>query len=157
MSKEAGNLKRIAAYVLLAVVIAVAAGFGWNRYHQRTLSPQVRVAVKALLEDPTGENIELYLRTAHLASRTKRDAEVISILDKMVYCAKRSAWHEQGAWDEMELAQKLTDPGSAESFKIAMESSKHLAETAKSEHAEGKRLMAQLRAAVGLPVSPEKH
>jgi hypothetical protein len=70
---------------LLLVTVITASGFGWNYYHQRTISPVVKAAVAAAVDtEATDADRISYLRAAKLASRTKRDIVVVDKLQRMM-------------------------------------------------------------------------
>lgn len=69
--------------VVLGLVVIGAGMFGVHQYSERQLSPAVRAAVAAYVGENVHESdIPEFLRAAKLASRTKRDAEVVALFDK---------------------------------------------------------------------------
>lgn len=84
--------------LVTALVGLLAVGllyFGWEYYRDCTLSPGVKAAISTAISGPTsGLHLLEYNRTAHLASRTKRDFEVISTFDRAMTFAQKVSEHE---------------------------------------------------------------
>lgn len=71
-------MTRILAIVVALICSIAGTAFGWNYYHQHSLSPEVEAAVIAALNesgDDGEENQDLH--AAMLAVRTKRDVEIV--------------------------------------------------------------------------------
>jgi hypothetical protein len=169
------------AIVAFGVPLAAGLAFGWSYYHERTLSPEVKAAVLAALEDnATPVDQVVYLRAAKLAARTKKDADVVARLDKMVRLVLDYQENDRADW---EFIRKSASFGSRTSDCIAqlsrrststereycdslLKADKEEAETndkllaarkesEKYDLSEGKRLFAELRAEMRMPPPPE--
>jgi hypothetical protein len=165
---KADRKKRTIAFVTFAIIALVAAFFGWNYYNERMVSSKVKAAVLAVVNSPniSGEDVELPLRTAQLESRTKRDADVVARLDKMVSLMRQSYFDKQRGQDTRvmdTLSEAIKgcskDPNEScqklqQSLTEFTEQSQHLLEQSKEEQAEAQTLFSSLRADVGLPPRP---
>jgi hypothetical protein len=84
---------------LTILMLALLAGFGWNYYRQHSLSPAVEAAALATLGDNTTfADATTYLRAAKLASRTKRDFDVVGRLDRAIVLGAASQEHSRQSW-----------------------------------------------------------
>jgi hypothetical protein len=158
---------------LIVLMLALAAGFGWNYYHQRSLSPEVGAAVLAALGDNTTfADASAYLRAAKPASRTKRDFDVVGRLDRAVVLGAASQEHSRQSWDLLMKGIKFdpTPPICSyhdqkamciETLSAQLAERKQNArmqeiyeEDSKREKAEAEGLITQLRVEMRLPALP---
>jgi hypothetical protein len=103
---------RFRILMLFLGLVLTLAGIGWNYYHQRTLSPEVQAAVLATLGGNTSYlDASVYLRSAKLACRTKRDFDVVGRLDNAITLLKSGEEDSQKSWD---LLMKGIAPPSSE-------------------------------------------
>src|SRR6516225_1402604 len=84
--------KRKSAIVTFAIILLASAFLGWIYYNERMVSSKVKAAVRVVVNSPniTDADLEVYLRTAKLESRTKKDADVVARLEKMVSLMRQS-------------------------------------------------------------------
>ena len=163
--------KRTKVFVTFAIIVLASTSFGWWYYNERMVSSKVKAAVRAVVNSPNiaDADLEVYLRTAKLESRTKRDANVVARLDKMASLMRqRSFDKERGqdtrVMDTLSGAIKgcSTNPDEAcrklqQSLAEFTEQSQHLLEKSNEEQAEAQTLFSNLRVDVGLPPLPAQN
>jgi hypothetical protein len=89
----------VLAMTLVGLALMGVALVGGYRVYQQHISSDVRAAVLAAVGDNATEaDIVVYLRAAKLASRTKRDAEVVDLLDRGINAAVSSQKSNQESW-----------------------------------------------------------
>ena len=163
--------KRTKIFVTFAIIVLASTSFGWWYYNERMVSSKVKAAVLAVVNSPNvaDADLDVYLRTAKLESRTKRDADVVIRLDKMISLMRQSAFDKARGQDSRvidtlseatsrcsispdescrKLQQSLTD---------FTEQSQHLLEKSKEEEAEAMNLFTRLRVDVGLLPRPAQN
>ena len=135
------------------------------------VSSKVKAAVLAVVNSPNiaGDDSDAYLRTAKLESRTKRDADVVAHLDKMVSLMRQSSFDKERGQDSRmidTLSKTVQDcslhPDEScrrlqQSLAEFTEQSQHLLEKSKEEQAEAQTLFSDLRVVVGLPPRPAQN
>jgi hypothetical protein len=150
---------------LVTAILLVAALFSWIYYNEYMVSSKVKTAVRVVVNSPNlaDADLEVYLRTAKLESRTKKDAEVVARLDKMVSLMRQSSFdkkrgQDRRVMDTLSEAIKGCSPHPDESCQKLQQSlaefteqSQHLLEKSKEEQAEAQTLSTSLRFEVGLP------
>jgi hypothetical protein len=168
---KADHKNRTLAFVTFAIIVLASAFFGWIYYNERMVSSKVKAAVLAAVNSPniTDADLEVYLRTAKLESRTKKDADVVVRLDKMASLMRQSSFDKERGQDTRvmdtlsgairgcstnpdESCQKLQ-----QSLAEFTEQSQHLLEKSKDEQAEAQILFSSLRVDVGLLSRPAQN
>ena len=153
-----------------AIILSASAFVGWNYYNERMVSSKVKAAVRVIVDSPniTDADVEVYLRTAKLESRTKKDADVVARLDKMVSVMRQSSFDKERGQDRRvmdTLSEAIkgcsTHPDEScrklqQSFAEFTEQSQHLLEKSKNEQAEAQTLSTSLRLDVGLSAQSER-
>jgi predicted negative regulator of RcsB-dependent stress response len=151
-----------------AFILLATAFFGWIYYNERMVSSKVKAAVRVVVNTPkiTDTDLEDNLRTAKLESRTKKDADVVARLDKMVSLMRQSSFDQARGQDSRVIdtlskaingCSKLADKSCQklqQSLTEFTEQSRQLLEKSKEEQAEAQTLSASLRLDVGLPPRP---
>ena len=162
--KADNSKKRKIAFITIAILL-VSALFSWIYYNERMVSSKVKTAVRLVVNNPNiaDADLEIYLRTAKLESRTKRDADVVARLDKMVSLMRQSSFDKERGQDRRvmdTLSEAIkgcsTNPDEScqklqRSLAEFTEQSQHLLEKSKEEQAEAQTLSTSLRLDVGLP------
>jgi hypothetical protein len=167
-------MNRFVVLALLLLVLGLA-GFAGYTLYQHHISSDVRAAVVASLGDNVSTaDVEVFLRTAKLASRTKRDARVVDLLDKAVAHAASSQRDIRESWGITMQGIKNLIPteckvygfnspqcraaahADLEETKRNRERQNSLNADAEREEAEAKRLLALLYADLGLPMPSAK-
>lgn len=157
--------RRTRLFVTFTIVVLALTSFGWWYYNERMVSSKVKGAVLAVVNSPnvTDADLDVYLRTAKLESRTKRDTVVVARLDKMVALMRQSAFDKARGQDSrvIDTLSKTVqgcstgpDPSCRklqQSLAEFTEQSQHLLEKSKEEQAEAQTLFSSLRVDVGLP------
>jgi hypothetical protein len=160
--------KRKSAIVTFAIILLASAFLGWIYYNERMVSSKVKAAVRVVVNSPniTDADLEVYLRTAKLESRTKKDADVVARLDKMVSLMRQSSFDKERGQDRRvmdTLSEAIkgcsTNPDEScrklqKSLAEFTEQSQHLLEKSKEEQSEAQTLSTSLRWDVGLPPRP---
>src|SRR5215470_6903597 len=84
-----------------AIALLALAFLGWNYYNERMVSSKVKAAVRAVVNSPkiTDADLEVYLQTAKLESRTRKDADVVARLDKMASLIRQSSFDKERGRD----------------------------------------------------------
>jgi hypothetical protein len=160
--------KRKSAILAFAIILLASAFLGWIYYNERMVSSKVKAAVRVVVSSPniTDADLEVYLRTAKLESRTKKDADVVARLDRMVSLIRQSSFDKARGQDRRvmdtlsvtikgcskepnESCQKLQ-----QSLTEFTEQSQHLLEKSKEEQSEAQTLSTSLRLDVGLSPRP---
>src|SRR5690348_1124199 len=97
--KANNQKKRKTAF--FAIVLLASAFLGWNYYNERMVSSKVKAAVRVVVSSPniTDADLEVYLQTAKLESRTKKDADVVARLDQMASLMRQSSLDEKRGQD----------------------------------------------------------
>jgi len=151
-------------FVTFAIILLASAFLAWY-YNERMVSSKVKAAVRVVVNSPniTDANLEVYLRTAKLESRTKKDADVVARLDKMVSLMRQSSFDKERGQDSRvmdTLSEAIkgcsTNPDEScrklqQSLAEFTEQSQHLLEKSKEEQAKAETLSTSLRLDVGLP------
>ena len=159
--KADGQKKRKIAF--FAIVLLASAFLGWNCYNERMVSSKVKAAVRVVVNSPniTDADLEIYLQTAKLESRTKKDADVVARLDKMASLMRQSSFDKERGQDTRvmdTLSEAIkgcsTHPDEScrklqQSLAEFTEESQHLFEKSKEEQAQAKTLSTSLRLDVG--------
>jgi hypothetical protein len=162
---KADEKKRTIAFVTSAIIVLASAFLGWIYYNERMVSSKVKAAVLAVVNSPniTDADLEVYLRTAKLESRTKRDADVVARLDKMASLMRQCSFDKERGQDTRvmdTLSEAIkgcsTNPDEScrklqQSLAEFTEQSQHLLEKSKGEQAQAQTLFSNLRVDVGLP------
>jgi len=77
--------KQLAMVAVLTLMLLTGVALGGHALYEHHLSSDVRAAVLASLGNNVSDaDVAVYLRTAKLAIRTKRDAYIVGLLDKIV-------------------------------------------------------------------------
>jgi hypothetical protein len=161
--KADNRKKRKIAFVTFAILLASAL-FSWIYYNERMVSSPVKAAVLAIVSSPNipDADVEVYLRTAKSESRTKRDADVVARLDKMVSLMRQSSFDKVRGQDSrvIDTLSKTVQGCSTvpdqscgklqQSLAEFTQQSQHLLEKSKEEQAEAETLFSNLRVDVGL-------
>ena len=157
--------KRKMVFVTFAIILLASALFGWIYYNERMVSSKVKAAVRVVVDSPniTDADLEVYLRTAKLESRTKKDADVVARLDKMVSLMRQSSFDKERGQDSRvmdTLSEAIkscsTNPDEScrklqQSLAEFTEQSQRLLEKSKEEQEKAQTLSTSLRLDVGLP------
>ena len=160
--------KRNNAFVTFTLIVLASAFFGWIYYNERMVSSKVKTAVRVVVNSPniTDADLEGYLRTAKLESRTKKDADVVARLDKMVSLMRQSSFDKARGQDSRVIdtlseaikgCSKVPDESChklQQSLMDFTEQSQRLLEKSQEEQAEAQTLSTTLRLDVGLPPRP---
>jgi hypothetical protein len=115
----------------------------------------------------TDADLDVYLRTAKLESRTKRDADVVARLDKMISLIRQSSFDKARGQDSRVIDTEATNRCSTSpdescrklqrSLTDFTEQSQHLLEKSNEEQAEAMNLFTRLRVDVGLLPRPAQN
>jgi len=157
--------KRKMVFVTFAIILLASDLFGWIYYNERMVSSKVKAAVRVVVDSPniTDADLEVYLRTAKLESRTKKDADVVARLDKMVSLMRQSSFDKERGQDSRvmdTLSEAIkscsTNPDEScqklqQSLAEFTEQSQRLLEKSKEEQEKAQTLSTSLRLDVGLP------
>ena len=163
--------KRTKVFVTFAIIVLASTSFGWWYYNERMVSSKVKAAVLAVVNSPNiaDADLDIYLRTAKLESRTKRDAIVVARLDKMISLMRQSSFDKERGQDSrvIDTLSEATNRCSTspdescrklqQSLAEFTEQSQHLLEKSKEEQAEAQALFSGLRVDVGLPPRPAQN
>lgn len=143
---------------LIALVLCLAASFGYVLYDHHHISSNVRAALTASLDvNNSDADLAVYLRAAKFASHTKRDSEVIALLEDAIEQGRFARDAEQSAYrqtmvdiDCMVFHKKTfrCDPAQMKSDDLLAERNTVIG---KDERAEARRLIALLRKNLDLP------
>ena len=174
---EGIQLKTISMVLVLVLVVAMVISWSlprYREYREQRLSPEVKAAVLAVTHQNANlsdTDVSEYLRAAKLASRTKRDTEIVRLLDKWIsltaaytHDSREAAKWSEDARQERSLAGTMvrhavtpTDRSMAESVSRdaneSAEKEKNLMDAAFREEEEAQRLIRQLMAAPELQPS----
>ena len=168
---KADHKKRTKVLASLAIIVLASTSFGWWYYNERMVSSKVKAAVQAVVNSPaiTDADFDVYLRTAKSESCTKRDADVVARLDKMVSLMRQSSFDKARGQDRrvIDTLSKTVqgcskDPDEPcrklqQSLAEFTDQSQHLLEKSKEEQAEAQTLFSSLRVDVGLPPRPAQN
>ena len=163
--------KHTIVFFTFAIVVLASTSFGWWYYNERMVSSKVKAAVLAVVNTPniTDADLDVYLRTAKSESRTKRDADVVARLDKMISLMRQSSFDKARGQDSrvIDTLSEATNRCSTspdescrklqQSLTDFAEQSQHLLEKSKEEQAEAMNLFTRLRVDVGLLRRPAQN
>lgn len=155
--------KEIWAALIAGPFLLALAFWGVNEYQQRQVSPDVKESVRAVVFEGgnlpdvgTSEN----LQTAKSAIKTRRDVELVGLLDWWITisnshekdASQAAKWREVEADARQKLAtRRLNDTDRAllqQTAESAAEKAKTADEAARREAAEAQNVVRQLKAAV---------
>ena len=105
-----GKMKSTLATILIGLALLGGIAFGGYTLYERHISTEARAAVLAALGDNVNDaDVAVYLRTAKLAIRTKRDAYIVGLLDKTVEQAEKAS-RDQQEWTNSIFDSSTVDP-----------------------------------------------
>ena len=104
-----GKMKSTLATILIGLALLGGIAFGGYTLYERHISTEARAAVLAALGDNVNDaDVAVYLRTAKLAIRTKRDAYIVGLLDKTVEQAEKAREINRNGQIQFLIAALLT-------------------------------------------------